>query len=239
MQRHPASPSFAVRCLRLFTSLVLLLASPLLLAQQAGAVYVATYLEVRPAETGSGAGLAAQYAAAAASENGNLLVTALQEQGRANRFVIIEAWQDQAAFDRHQAAAHTTQFRAGLQAIQAAPYDQRLNTGFALDPQAGTAPADAVFVVTHVDVPGPFREQAETLQRQLVEAGRHDAGHVRYEVYQQYEPRTNHFTMFTVWDSPAAFDSHGGTAHWAAFRAALGPMLGALYDERLYRPVQP
>lgn len=213
-----------------------LMAFPLL-GQEPIPVYVATYLEVSPAETGAGAELAAQYAGDTSSEAGNLLVTALQEEGRANRFVVIEAWQDQAAFDAHQAAAHTTGFRERLQAIQAAPYDQRLNTGFALDPQTGPAGPDAMYVVTHVDVPGPFREQAETLQQQLVAAGRGDAGNVRYEVYQQYEPRTNHFTMFTVWDSRAALEAHGDSPHWKTFRAALGPMLGALYDERLYRPL--
>jgi len=40
-----------------------------------------------------------------------------------------------------------------------------------------------------------------------------------------------------VWKSRAALEAHEGAAHRARFRDTLAPMLGALYDERLYRPL--
>ncbi len=207
-------------------------------AQSPGPVYVATYLDVRPASIRSGATLTAQYVRDTRTDAGNVMVAAYQEIGRTNRFVVIETWRDHTAFSNHEKAAHTVAFRDKLRAIHNSPYDQRINTGFAIDPAARTGGSGAIYVVTHVDVPGAMRAQAEALLKQLFESSRVDAGHVRYDVYQQYEPRTNHFTVFAAWDSQRAFDAYGGTPHWQQFREALAPMLGALYDERLYKPLR-
>ena len=214
---------------------VLLTAVALLPAQSAERLYVATYVEVRPASERQGVALAAQYASATRAQAGNLGVEALQEIGRGNRLVIIETWMDQASLAEHQKAAHTTEFRDRLRAIHRIPYDQRIHRGFAVDPMPAAGGRGAIHVVTHVDVPGARREEAEGLLKRLFESSLKDAGHVRYDVYQQVEPRTNHFTVVAAWDSRRAFDAYGGTAHWLQFREALGPMLGALYDERLYQ----
>jgi quinol monooxygenase YgiN len=216
----------------------LLMTAPLR-AQAPGAVHVATYLDVRPASTRDGATLTAQYVRDTRADTGNLMVSAYQEIGRDNRFVVIETWQDHAAFTSHEKAAKTVAFRDKLKAIHNSPYDQRINTGFAIDPATKTGGSRAIYVVTHVDVPGAMRTQAETLLKQLFESSRVDAGHIRYDVYQQYEPRTNHFTVFAAWDSQRAFEAYGSTPHWLQFREALAPMLGALYDERLYKPLKP
>ena len=53
-----------------------------------------------------------------------------------------------------------------------------------------------------------------------------NAGNVRYDVYQQADPRTNHFTVFAVWDSERALDAYGNTPHWQQFREALGQPRG-------------
>ena len=216
---------------------VLLTAVALLPAQSAEPVYVATYLEVRPATERQGAALAAQYTSATRAQAGNLRVEALQEIGRTNRLVILETWMDQAALAAHQKAAHTTEFRDRLRAVHRIPYDQRIHRGFAVDPMPAAAGRGTVHVVTHVDVPGARREEAEALLKRLFESSLKDTGHVRYDVHQQLEPRTNHFTVVAAWDSRRALDAYGGTAHWLQFREALGPMLGALYDERLYESV--
>ena len=92
-------------------------------------------------------------------------------------------------------------------------------------------------VVTHVDVPPPRREETEALLRALVEPSRQEDGNVRYDVFQQLTPRTNHFTVFAIWSDVHAFGSHEAKPHTRAFREALGPMLGAPYDERLYLPL--
>jgi quinol monooxygenase YgiN len=61
---------------------------------------------------------------------------------------------------------------------------------------------------------------------------------VRYDVFQQNAPRTNHFTVFAVWNGETGFLSHQTQPHTRQFREALGPMLGAPYDERLYKPIE-
>ena len=208
-------------------------------AQTAVAVYVATYVDVKPSSTAAGAALLTQYQRATHADAGNVGVNALQEIGRSNRFVIIETWKDQAAFAGHEQAAHTAQFRDQLRAIHLSPYDQRVTHGFAVDPLPQAAGPQAIYVVTHVDVPGARRAEAESLLKQLFGSSRTDPGRVRHDIYQQNEPRTNHFTIFAVWNGQDAMDASGSTPHSLQFREALAPMLGALYDERLYRTIRP
>jgi quinol monooxygenase YgiN len=203
----------------------------------AAAVHVATYLEALPAARRDGAALIAQYARAAATDAGNLGVQALQESARADRFVIIESWRDQAAYGSHESADYTQAFREQFKAVQRAPIDARINRSFAVDALPRTAGPRAISVVTHVDVPGARREEAEALLLRLYAAIRKDPGNVRYDIYQQLEPRTNHFTVYAVWETQRDFEVSGSTPHGLQFRAALGPLLGALYDERIYRSV--
>jgi quinol monooxygenase YgiN len=200
--------------------------------------YVATYLDVEPGSIGTGAALIERYVRDTQADMGNLAASAFAEIGRANRFVVIESWKDRESFASHEGAAHTTEFRSKLKAIHRSPFDQRVTHGFEVDPQPGTPAADSVCVVTHVDVPGPRREEAETLLRRLAAPSRADPGHLRYDIYQQDDPRANHFTVFAIWKNSRAFDAYGGTAHWLQFRESIAPILGALYDERLYRPLK-
>ena len=93
-----------------------------------------------------------------------------------------------------------------------------------------------LFVVTHVDVPPPFKDTTVPLLQQLAEASRKDAGNLRFEVQQQGN-RPNHFTVVEQWADQKTYDAHVMAAHTRQFRDKLGPMSGALYDERLYRAV--
>jgi quinol monooxygenase YgiN len=208
-------------------------------AQTPEVVYVATYFEVQPASVEAGATLITRYVRETSRAPGNLRADAFREIGRGNRFVVIEAWSEQASFDDHESAAPTQAFREDIGKIRRAPLDQRVNSGFAIDTWPQTTERDSVFVVTHVDVPPPSREAAEGLLLRLVEASRADAGNTGYDIYQQYAPRTNHFTVFAGWRNRAAFDADGNSSHWGAFRDSLAPMLGALYDERLYQRLAP
>ena len=222
---------------RLLGAIIAVLIATPLMAQNLDAVHVATYLDVRQAASSAGAALALQYVHATRADAGNVGADAYQEIGRSNRFVLIETWKDPSSFADHEKAAHTLEFREQLRAIHRSPYDQRVTHGFDVDPMPAVAGSDALYVVTHVDVPGAQRAATERLLQQLSAPSRVDPGHVRFDIYQQDEPRTNHFAMFAVWNSRRAFDACGGTAHWLQFREALAPLLGALYDERLYRPV--
>jgi quinol monooxygenase YgiN len=200
-------------------------------------VYVATYIDIQVNSTAQGTRLVLQYSEASRREPGNARLGAFHEIGRPNRLVILETWKNQASFEAHERTEHTAQFRSALQAIHNSPFDQRVHQGFAIDPRKPAVGSDVLAVVTHVDVPPQRREETELLLKGLAEESRKDEGNVLYEVFQQSPARTNHFTVFAVWKDRKAFDSHEVKAHTRQFREALGPMLGALYDERLYTPL--
>ena len=198
------------------------------------AFYVATYIDVQVSSTNEGMGLIKQYRDATRAEKGNSGADFVQEIGRPSRFVIVEFWKDQASFDAHEKAGHTAQFRARLKAIHNSPYDQRVHQGLAVDLRPLAASRGTVSVVTHVDVPPQSKNETEVLLKRLAEESRKDDGNLRYDVFQQTAPRTNHFTVLAVWKDRSAFDAHETKPHTRQVREALAPMLGAPYDDRLY-----
>lgn len=219
--------------------LVSVLAVVLMLGAQAreAAVYVATYIETDPQATAQGIAVLQEYREASRGETGNANIDVMQELGRPNRFMIIEVWRDESSFQSHEQAGHTTQFRASLRAIQNSPYDQRVHQGLVIDPAPSRGGQGTVFEVTHVDVPPWHEDDAETLLEGLAEESRKDSGNVRYDVLQQNPPLVNHFTLFAAWNDSDAFDAYQAEPHRRQFRETLGPMLGAPYDERLYKLV--
>lgn len=50
--------------------------------------------------------------------------------------------------------------------------------------------------------------------------------------------RANHMTLVEAWADRKAFDDHIVAGHEKRFREALGPMIGSLYDERLYTLIE-
>ena len=94
--------------------------------------------------------------------------------------------------------------------------------------------------VSPVDIAARLEVRAPSVTgmlKRLAEDSRKDDGNVRYDVFQQTAPRTNHFTIFGTWKDRNAFDAHEAKAHTRQFRETAGPMLGAPYDERLYSPL--
>jgi quinol monooxygenase YgiN len=206
----------------------------LMMMAEPNPLYVATYVDVQLNSTNEGVALIKQYREATSVEKGNSGVDVVQEIGRPNHFVIIELWKDPTSFDGHEKAPHTAQFRSRLKAIHNSPYDQRVHQGLAVDSRAWAGARGAVSAVTHVDVPPPRKDETEAWLKRVAEESRKDEGNLRYDVFQQTAPRTNHFTVFEVWKDRNAFDSHETKPHTRQFREALAPMLGAPYDERLY-----
>ena len=70
----------------------------------------------------------------------------------------------------------------------------------------------------------------------MSEASRRESGNLRFEVQQQGN-RPNHFTVVELWADPKVHEGHVMAGHTRQFREKLGPMVGALYDERLYRVI--
>jgi quinol monooxygenase YgiN len=229
--------------------------------------YIVTYVEVDPNDTAQAKKLIAKHSKASKKDAGNLRYEALERIGRKNHFLILEAWTDQDARDAHAKAAHTLAFRKALQPILYSPFDERAHVGLvAGDPSKEPKPGKgAVFVFTHVDIipPEQFapckRQVSESgpcgndLVKQLVAAGRKDAGNLRFDALTQAN-RPNHMMVVEVWKSAAAQREHTASKAVKDFRdelsgippgsgapkdptVLLNPLTGSLYDERLYRSI--
>ena len=201
---------------------------------QSGAVYLATYVEVMPNEVASAAAMLKRYRDASRGDSGNLRFDVLAEIARPNRFVIVEAWEDQRALAAHVQSANTVQFRQELNAIEDAPYDERIANALYRGQGAGKSPADAIYVVTHVDVIPPGKDACMAALKAMSEDTAKDPGNIGYEVLQQAN-RGNHFIVVEEWASMKDADAHAMAAHTRAFREKLTPIAGALYDERFYK----
>jgi len=198
------------------------------------AAYMVTYVEVTPAAKGQAATLLRQLAAASLKDAGLLRFEILQRTTPSNQFVILEAWKDEPALNAHAAAAHAKQFREKVGPLLIAPVDDRLSVATTVSPL--TPARGSLYVVTHVDVSPPNRDKIMVALKALADPTRKDAGNVRFDVLQQ-KSRTNHFTVAEVWKDQKSNDAHEIAAHTKDFRVALGPLTGALYDQRWYKPL--
>jgi len=161
----------------------------------------------------------------------------LGQIGRPGLFAILETWADAQAQTAHAEAAHTKEFRSRLQSLLRAPYDERPHHVLSVVPQPGARAAGvkgAIYVVTHVDVPGKFQDEGAAAVKQLSEASRGDKGNLRFDGLTQTS-RPNHMTVIEVWKDPRSADGHAMAPHTIAVSREAESMSGSLYDERLYR----
>jgi quinol monooxygenase YgiN len=227
--------------MRLISQMILtmaILASTYTQSAQAedSAVYLSTYVEMMPNAVSAGTALLARYRDASRTQTGNLRFDVLREIARPNRFAVLEVWADAAALESHDRAASTLQFRERLKAVQSAPPDERVGGRLYLGHGNSKNGAGAIYVLTHVDVMPTHQDDAATLLKSMSVETVKDYGNISYEVLQQAN-RANHSTVIEEWTSKKAHDAHVQAAHTRAFREGLSPMLGALYDERLYAKV--
>ena len=203
-------------------------------AAQNGAVYVTRYVEVLPQSIDAATALLKTEATATHGDEGCVNVRALRETGQDNRFMLLELWRDQSALDSHNKAQHAQQFRDQLESLEVAPPDERVFAAFWFNPASNPISADAVWVIAHVDVMPPYADQGSAMLKAFGEASSKEPGNLRFVAMQQVG-RTNHFTVGEVWSDRTSFDAHLAAAQTKEFRRKLNPMLGALYDQRLYR----
>jgi quinol monooxygenase YgiN len=199
--------------------------------------YVVTYIEVAPSAQVQGdvTELLKALAAASRKEAGNERYDVLQRMGRENQFAILEAWTDAKAAEAHVGGAALKQFKDKLKPVQISFYDERPSNGVAVAPAAAAADKDAaVYIITHVDVAPPSKDECIVLLKKLADETRKEPNSLRFEAWQQNN-RGNHFTVTEIWKNRAAIDGHIAAAGTREFREKLGPMSGALYDERLYK----
>ncbi len=203
---------------------------------QDSAVFVVTYVELMPNEIAGGTALLKHYRDVSKAEPGNRRFAVLHEIGRPNRFVILEIWKDKTAQAAHEQAGASAKIHDRLKAIEDAPADQRIDDPLYMTPGKSPVPATAVYVVTHVDVIPPGKNDAlAALKAMSIDTPR-DPGNIAYQVLVQAN-RSNHFTILEAWSSKAALDAHVMTEHARSFRQKLTPFAGAIYDDRIYKAV--
>jgi len=212
--------------------LAAILASPA--RAQDSAAYVVTYVELMPSEIAGGSALLKHYRDASRRQPGNLRFDVLHEIARPNRFAIVEIWKDKAARDTHDRAATTRQFRDRLKPVEDAPDDERVDNPLYMAPAKTPAQPAAIYVLTHVDVIPPGKDDCMAALKAMSADTAKDPGNIAYQVLVQ-DGRSNHFTVLEAWSSKAALDAHVMAAHTRSFRDKLSPLAGALYDERLYK----
>jgi quinol monooxygenase YgiN len=201
-----------------------------------------TYLDVGAGAVPQGVELIKKYRDQTRRETANLEFTILQETSRPNRFVIMEGWRDQAAFEAHDKGAAKAEFEGALKPIRNSPPDRKMLQPFA-NAAARPAPAGgALFMVEHVDFLGgdpAIAATAAPLVKALADASQKEAGAVRYEIYRMPPPRINHYEVVAAWTDAKAFDVHETAAYTREFRAATAQGGRAwranLYDQRLYK----
>jgi len=207
------------------------------LAQDAAQpVYIVTYMEVAPNSASEARQLILAYANEARKASGAVQVDALQRISDPGHFALIEQWQSQGAKQAFAATDPVTKFRAGLDPLQSAAYDERIHAALSVGPST-PASGDPVVILTHVDVVPTQVEPGTAKVKSFVEQGRSAKGNRRFDDVVQLT-RKNHFTVIESWDSPADKNAWVSTKTARAFREELQPMSGALYDERAYKLVR-
>jgi (4S)-4-hydroxy-5-phosphonooxypentane-2,3-dione isomerase len=208
------------------------------LAQAGGeAIYGVTALDVLPGATKEGVALLKQYRDQSLKQPGNLGVTLLQEADWPNRFIIYEAWKDQAAYEANDKAAHTAQLRDKLKAVAASPYDRRNYSVISVGPAHPGAGADTVYMQLHLDVFPPGIDATLAAAKAVAEAARKSEGNLRYDIVRSVNPPQSHTTLLAAWQNRKAFDAYENSAYARQFRDAVGPLLGSPFDDRLYVPI--
>jgi quinol monooxygenase YgiN len=217
----------------------ILAAAPAALAQATNnqTAYGVTYIEVTPSAEAQAADLLQRVAGTSHKEAGNLRYDVLQQIERRNQFAILEAWNDVKAYEAHGGGASMKQFRAELGPLRVGHYDERLDNGIDVGTATEAASKDAIYVITHVDVTGQFKDDAIVMMKKLATDSRREPGVERFDIWQQSN-RLNHFTMVEIWKDKPALDAHGLAAGTREFRENVGRMLGALYDDRRYKNLE-
>jgi quinol monooxygenase YgiN len=199
-------------------------------------VYIVAYVDVLASAAPRAAAVLTRYRAAIRGEPGALRIDLYSQKGRASGFAIVEVWRDGAAYDTHLKSAAIERLRRDLQPLQLAPMDARIQTAYSVHPPM-TESKNAVTLLVHVDVIPTFLADYERIAKSYIQGTQAESGLLGLNVLQTLPPHPNHLTVIERWIGTAALESHQQTSTARTYREALNPMLGALYDERIYRKV--
>jgi quinol monooxygenase YgiN len=197
-------------------------------------VTIVVYTEVAPAKAAEAKTLILAYSAEARKAKGAVEITPLQRISDPGHFALIEQWQSLADKQAFAATDAVTKYRAALDPLRSAAYDERIHTAQAVGPSKPIPGDGAVVVLTHVDVIPTQLDPGTAKVKTYVEAGRAAPGNLRFDDNVQAN-RKNHFTVIEAWKSQADKTAWISSPTARTFREELQPMGGALYDERIFR----
>jgi quinol monooxygenase YgiN len=215
-------------------SAALLLAAAPARAQDAGATYVVSYVEVAPWAQHMALPLLRKLREASRKEAGNAGFEVLQRIGQPQHFIILESWKDAKAQAAHVAASAS--WREELKPNLVAPIDERAYGGYAVD-ASNAVTTGAVYAVTHIDLIGTKKDEGLAALKQLKLDSMKETSVLLFNIWQQ-NSRPNHLTLIEIWRGTAALERHEIAEHTRKFREALLPMSGSLYDQRLYQAMK-
>jgi len=197
--------------------------------------YVVSYMEAVPAAANQAVDMLRRLAEQSRKDPGSVRFEVLQRIGYPDQFVVLEVWEDVKAQEAHGAAAHTQSFREKIKPLLRAPYDERPHIPLSIG-SAAAGTRGAIYAVTHVDVVPKARDEGTEAVRQLSLASRKGPGNVRFDSLTQTN-RPNHMTLVEVWKDQPSVSTHSAADYTKQFRDKLGPVTGALFDERFYRAI--
>jgi quinol monooxygenase YgiN len=207
------------------------------LAQDAAQpVSIVTYIEISPGLAPEARQLIVAYSSDARKASGALKIEALERIGYPSHFALLEQWQSASAKQAYASSEAATKFRAALNPLQSAAYDERIHSPLTVGPSS-PASAGALVILTHVDLIPTALDAGVGKVKAFAEQGRGARGNRRFDVLSQTS-RKNHMTIVENWDAPANKEDWISTPAARSFRDDLQPMSGALYDERAYKPLQ-
>jgi len=208
--------------------------APAVAPRPEGNIYSVIYVEVMPTAKADAAIVLRRYRDAAQKDGGNLRCEVIQRIDQPHQFAILEIWKDHAAFETHGKSVNTIETREKIAAIRNAPTDERVHTALSVGRVDAPTARGGIYVATHVDVIPPRKDDGLAALERLGEESRRDRDNLRYDVVQQTN-RPNHFTVVEIWKDAIAVETHAMADATRRFREKLGPMSGALYDERFFK----
>lgn len=97
------------------------------LAQAQAPVYVVTHVDLMPNGVPAGIVALKQFAAETTKEKDCVRFEVLQQDGRPNHLTLVGIWKDRKAFESHDSAPYTKEFREKMQPLVGSPWDERLH----------------------------------------------------------------------------------------------------------------
>lgn len=97
-------------------------------AQAQEPVYVVTHIDLMPNGVPAGIPAMKQFIAETLkTEKDCVRFEILQQDGRPNHLTLVGIWKDRKAFDAHDSAPYTKEFREKMQPLIGSPWDERLH----------------------------------------------------------------------------------------------------------------